>query len=240
MRALAAVLTAAAFLATAAAGRPAATIHPECLKAADHARTVYFRTADKVRLAGVVLGKGAKGVVLAHQSRGDLCSWVPFARTLARAGYLVLPFDFRGYGDSKGGKRPDFHVDVAAAGRALRAAGAKKVVYLGASLGGTASLAATALAPEPDGVISLSGPASFGNLDGTGAVGRVDLPLLLVAARGDTAFSGDQKTVYEAALTTEKQVVLVAGFDHGVDLLTGEARTRVRSLVLGFLRKHLA
>ena len=240
MRGLAAVLVAAAILATAAAGRPAATIHPECVKAADQARTVSFRTTDKVRLAGVVFGKGRRGVVLAHQSRGDLCTWVPFARTLARAGYLALPFDLRGYGKSGSGKRPDFQIDVAAAGRALRSAGAKTVVYLGASLGGTASLAATPLAPEPDGVISLSGPAAFGNLDGTAAVGRVDVPLLLVAARGDTAFSGDQKTVYDAAVTLDKQVALVSGFDHGVDLLTGEARSRVKSLVLGFLRKHLA
>jgi alpha-beta hydrolase superfamily lysophospholipase len=240
MRALAAVLAGAAILATAAAGNPVATIHPECVKAADHARTVYFRTADKVRLAGVLFGKGPKGVVLAHQSRGDLCTWVPYARTLARAGYLALPFDLRGYGRSGSGKRPDFQVDVAAAGRALRAAGAKRVVYLGASLGGTASLAATPLAPEPDGVISLSGPASFGGLDGTAAVRKVDAPLLLVAAKGDTAFSGDQKTVYDAAVTADKQVLLVSGFDHGVDLLTGDARVRVKSLVLAFLRKQLA
>jgi esterase/lipase len=229
---------AASVAATALAGQ-AKTIHPECVKPADHARGVFFRTADHVRLAGIVLGKGTRGVVLAHQSRGDLCTWMPFARTLARAGYRVLPFDFRGYGDSGSGKRVDFPADVAAAGRTLVAAGAQHVVYLGASLGGTASLTATPLSPAPAGVISLSGPAAFGDMDATKAVGEVDVPLLAIAAKGDTAFSGDQKIVYDAARTTDKHYVLVSGFDHGVDLLTGEARARVRSLILGFLRTHL-
>src|ERR671934_663400 len=112
--AVAAALAGSALLATAAAAGPAKIIHPECVKPADHARTLFFRMSDKVRLAGVLLGKGTKGVTLAHQSRGDLCIWMPFARLLARAGYLVLPFDFRGYGRSGNGNRPDFPADVAA------------------------------------------------------------------------------------------------------------------------------
>ena len=236
--AVAAALAGSALLATAAAAGPAKTIHPECVKPADHARTLFFRTSDKVRLAGVLLGKGTKGVTLAHQSRGDLCIWMPFARVLARAGYLVLPFDFRGYGASAAGKRPDFPADVAAAGRALRAAGAKSVIYLGASLGGTASLTASALSPTPDGVVSLSGPAAFGDMDAKAAVAKVDVPLLLAAAKGDTAFSGDQQLVYDAAITSDKKVVLVSGFDHGVDVLFGEARARARNEVFAFLRSH--
>ncbi len=237
--AVAAVAAGVASVAMVTGAAATQAIHPECVKKSDHARSVFFRTTDGVKLAGVILGKGTKGVTLAHQSRGDLCIWMPFARTLARAGYLVLPFDFRGYGASKSGKRPDFPADVAAAGRALRAGGAKKVVYLGASLGGTASLAAATLAPAPAGIISLSGPAAFGSMDGAGAVGKVDVPLLLVAAKGDTAFSGDQQIVYDAALTADKQVVIVSGFDHGVDLVAYEARARVKSLIFAFLRKHL-
>jgi pimeloyl-ACP methyl ester carboxylesterase len=240
MRALVASLAAVAALAAAAGAAPRKAIHPECVKARDHATTVFFRTSDGVRLAGVMLGKGAKGVVLAHESRGDVCTWMPFARTLARAGYRVLPFDFRGYGDSNSGAPVDYAADVRAAGNALRRAGARKVVYVGASMGGTAVLTASARAPAPAGAISLSGPAFFGNMDAKAAVSKADVPLLLVAAKGDTGFSGDQQVVYDAAATSDKQVVLVSGFDHGVNLLTGEARTRVRGLVLEFLRKHLA
>jgi pimeloyl-ACP methyl ester carboxylesterase len=236
--ALLAALVAGVLLAAPVSARPAKTIHPECVKKADHARSVFFRTADRVRLAGVVLGKGTKGVTLAHQSRGDLCTWMPFARILARSGYLVLPFDFRGYGESGAGRTPDFPADVAAAGRTLRSAGAKTVVYVGASLGGTASLAAAALSPTPDGVISLSGPAVFGDMDGQAAVAKVDVALLLAAAKGDTAFSGDQQLVYDAARTTDKKVLIVPGFDHGVDLVTGESRVRIKAALFAFLRAH--
>jgi pimeloyl-ACP methyl ester carboxylesterase len=238
--ALAIALAVGAALSTTAHGGRAKTIHPECVKPADHAHAVHFRTADHVGLAGVMLGSGAKGVTLAHQSRGDLCMWLPFARTLARAGYRVLPFDFRGYGESGSGKTTNYDADVAAAGRALRAAGARSVVYVGASLGGTASLAASALAPAPAGVISLSGPASFGYLDGVAAVRKTEVPLLLLAAKYDVAFAGDQKLVYDAARTRDKRVVIVAGGEHGVDLLTGPARARVRSLILAFLQAHPA
>jgi dienelactone hydrolase len=240
MKALVVSVAAAAALAAAAGATPERTIHPECVKAGDHATTVFPRAADGVRLAGVVLGRGTKGVVLAHESRGDLCTWMPFARSLARAGYRVLPFDFRGYGESKSGNHVDFATDVVAAGRALRRAGAKDVAYVGASMGGTAVLTASARAPAPAGVISLSGPAVYGNLDAPAAVSKkADVPLLLVAAKGDTGFAADQQVVYDAAATSDKQLVLVSGFDHGVNLLSGEARTRVRSLVLGFLRKQL-
>jgi pimeloyl-ACP methyl ester carboxylesterase len=222
------------------AAASAGAIHPECVRSADHAKSIHFRSHDSARLAGVVLGHGPRGVVLAHQSRGDLCSWLPFARTLAHAGYRVLPFDFAGYGASSSSPREDLAADVAAAGRALRDDGAKRVVYLGASAGGTASLAAAGGSPAPAGVISLSGPALYNKLDAGAVVREVDVPLLLIAARGDRAFAGDQTTLYKAARTKDKQVVLVAGYDHGVDLLAGPARARVNNLILAFLRRHLA
>jgi pimeloyl-ACP methyl ester carboxylesterase len=49
---------------------------------------------------GAVVGSGARGVVLAHETNANLCAWFPFARRLADAGYLVLALDLRGYGAS--------------------------------------------------------------------------------------------------------------------------------------------
>lgn len=228
-------------LASVAWGGPAAKpkIHPECVRAADHARPLFFRTADGIRLAGVMLGRGTAGVTLAHQSRGDLCDWLPFARTLAASGYRVLAFDFRGYGESQTARNVDFPLDVAAAARALRAAGAKAVVPIGASMGGTATLVASAsMRPAPAGAVSLSGPAEFGSMDAKAAVARSTVPLLLVAAKGDTDFAPDQPLLARVARTSDKQVAIVAGYDHGIDLLSGSARKRVTSLVLSFLRRH--
>ena len=47
-------------------------------------------------------GKGDRGVVLAHGGRFTKESCQPQAQTLARAGFRVLAFDFRGFGKSHG------------------------------------------------------------------------------------------------------------------------------------------
>src|SRR5262249_62042229 len=41
-------------------------------------------------LGGLVLGTGRTGVVLAHQSDGDVCQWLPYGKSLAQRGYKVL------------------------------------------------------------------------------------------------------------------------------------------------------
>ena len=78
-------------------------------------------------------------------SNGDLCEWLPFARNLAGKGLFVFAFDFRGHGFSEG--RPAYGrlaVDVAAAVKAVRGLGARKVVVMGASLGGIAAVVGAA------------------------------------------------------------------------------------------------
>jgi hypothetical protein len=48
-----------------------------------HAGDVSFRAADGTRLVGHRFGHGKTAVVLAHQSDGTLCQWVPYAKRLA-------------------------------------------------------------------------------------------------------------------------------------------------------------
>jgi pimeloyl-ACP methyl ester carboxylesterase len=64
----------------------------------------------------------------------DQSSWYATAERLAQEGYLVLTFDFRGYGDSGGEKQIDLiDGDVGAAITAIRGEGAAEVVLAGAS-----------------------------------------------------------------------------------------------------------
>src|SRR5215211_1337592 len=65
-----------------------------CVSGAD----VAFRAADGTKLVGHMFGSGPKAVVLGHQSQGDLCEWLPYARRLARLGYTAFAIDFRGHG----------------------------------------------------------------------------------------------------------------------------------------------
>src|SRR5919201_1956798 len=166
---------------------------------------VRFRAADGTRLVGARFGTGTTAFVLAHQSNGDVCQWAPYARRLAALGYLAFPFDFRGHGDSQYRPYPASRRlagDVSGAVKAVRRLDAKKVVLVGASLGGIAVIVAAAnTRPAVDGVISLSGPASYAGIDAVAAARRLRVPVLYLAGDNDDGFTTDARTLYQA--TTE-------------------------------------
>jgi alpha-beta hydrolase superfamily lysophospholipase len=205
-----------------------------------------FRAPDGVRLVGHRFG-GAKpkprrtAVVLAHMSVGDLCQWAPFARRLARQGLFVFPFDLRGHGLSEGAvDHSQAATDLAGAVRTVRRLGARKVVVVGASLGGIAALvAAPRLGKSIAGVAAVSSPAAIaGELDAMPAVPQLTVPTLYVAASADQNppydFAADARALYEATGTAAKRLALVDGSLHGVFLVDGS--TSVRNLLLAFIR----
>jgi hypothetical protein len=61
---------------------------------------VSFPTDDGGVVQGEVYGAGDRGVVLAHGGRFKKESWKPQAVAIAAAGFRVLAFDFRGYGQA--------------------------------------------------------------------------------------------------------------------------------------------
>jgi pimeloyl-ACP methyl ester carboxylesterase len=191
---------------------------------------IRFKAADGTRLAGYRLGRGKTAVVLAHQVRGDACQWASYARRLAGRGYLVIAFDFRGYGDSqtRGARAAGrLSADVAAAAKAARARGATKVFALGASMGGTAVLAAGVhTRPQLSGVISLSGPAYFSRIDALKAVPRLTVPVLFLAGQSDSDFALDARRLYDATASSDKAIHILPGGGHGVDLVRVDAQAR--------------
>lgn len=79
---------------------------------------------------------------------------------------------------------------LAAAGR-LKSAGATTVVLIGASMGGTISLATAAkMKPAPKAVVSLSGPSEYGDLDVGTTVAALSMPLFFAAGAFDTVRRG--------------------------------------------------
>src|SRR5437660_125022 len=106
-------------------------------------RPVRFLTSDHVQLAGLLYGHGKTVVICSHMARTDKSIWSDsgIAQRLALHGYLVLTYDFRGNGDSSGSHSIwMLDVDLRAALLFAREQGATKVVLLGASMGGTATL----------------------------------------------------------------------------------------------------
>jgi pimeloyl-ACP methyl ester carboxylesterase len=206
---------------------------------------LWFRAADGTKLMGHRFGGTRPGartaVVLAHMSEGDLCAWVPYSRRLAARGFFVFPFDFRGHGFSQGlENHSGSPADVAAAVRAVRSLGARKVVVVGASLGGVAAIVSAAkLRPAVQGIVSVSGPAAIvGELNARPVAPRLRVPTLYVAAKEDQSgsydFAAEARALHDATGTREKRIVLVPGSLHGTFLVDGSSR--VRSVLERFLR----
>lgn len=222
------------------AAPPPLRLKERCLTAAERKRVVRFAASDRTRLLGVVLGRGPKGVVLAHQGDETLCVWMPYARRLAASGYRVLAFDHRRHGSSGSPGSPSrfFRVDLDVSGAIaeLRRRGATSVVLAGGSLGGAAVLAAAAsVAPPVQGVISLSAPRFFFTVDATAAVRRSTVPTLFVAAAGDGEFALEARDLYGLAVATDKRIEIVPGGAHGAPLLRAP---KVRALVGSWIAAH--
>ena len=219
-------------------------------QALQDSRAVTFTTSDGVRLAGRLFGPdtATAGVVLAHMLPSDQSSWFDFADRLAREGYRVLTFDFRGYcpggdaGCSEGQKDvASIWKDVLAAEAYLRDQGPTRLALIGASMGGTASLIAAS--KEPDGVeaaITLSAPVTI-----EGLTASPDVMALVTAAKlfiaGDedpTGAAASAQQLYDESLQP-KRVQIFTTTDHGTDLLSGNQGEQVRSLIQTWLAQYL-
>ena len=122
---------------TRAASAPSLSATPSDEKPGVKIQHVSFATEDGGLIYADLYGEGDQGVVLAHGGRFTKESWQSQAQQLARAGFHVLAFDFRGFGQSHGPGDSDMDtapmwLDVLAAVRYLRKNGAKTVAIVGA------------------------------------------------------------------------------------------------------------
>lgn len=79
-------------------------------------------------------------MVLGHGAVFNKESWHALAMSLKKEGLRVLAIDFRGYGKSVEGRRPDArHLDLLGGVDFLKANGAERVSLLGGSMGGGAA-----------------------------------------------------------------------------------------------------
>ncbi|MEN3359010.1 MAG: hypothetical protein V7637_2992 [Mycobacteriales bacterium] len=147
-------------------------------------------------LPAVLLGGGLRAVVLVNDAGQKLCGWLPFARTLSRAGLRVVLYDPPA-GDPGQALR-----DITGW---LRDRGSTDVGYVGAGAGAvTATITAAALTPAPYAVVALS-PATA----------AVRVPTLYAAAA-----SGDAPGAATARrLATGARLRLVAGTARGTALV---------------------
>jgi hypothetical protein len=154
--------------------KPAPPTVDGCVSLAPAARMITLDPAGSPPVQVVLLGRGKATFVLSNESDENLCSWLPFARTLEAHGYSAMLFDFVA--------SPYLPAEAAAAAVAARAAGARHVILMGASVGGVASIqAAAARPPGLAAVVTLSAEPRLGPSD----LRRVTSPTLMITASDD-------------------------------------------------------
>jgi pimeloyl-ACP methyl ester carboxylesterase len=191
-------------------------------------------TSDGVGLGVVEMGTGTHGVLMLPQYDASACAWYTEASGLIAAGYHVFLLEYRCTVFSDCPKDLDAQsqlpLDAAAGVTALHAAGATKVVIVGASAGGTVAVVAGAAAgPLVNGVVDLSGPPDMsalygappGRIDSSAAAPHLDVPSLFVVSQQDQSTSVQGMTaVYDAVPNKSKKLlVLPAEGGHGWDTL---------------------
>jgi pimeloyl-ACP methyl ester carboxylesterase len=202
-------------------------------------KTVSFPTQDGGEVYANVYGGGDRGVVLAHGGRFNKESWDKQARALVAVGFRVLALDLRGYGESHGpvqsdpSSAPPYYLDVLAAVRYLRKAGAKTVSVVGGSMGGTAAGDAS-IASHPGEIerVVLLGAAPDGPAD------KLKSSTLFIVARDDADGNVPRllgiRAQYEKA-PEPKQLIILDGSAHAQFLFQTDQGERVMREIIRFL-----
>lgn len=210
-------------------------------------RDVTLRTADGLVLGGWYVPADADGytVLMAGGNGRNRLGRAPLARAFAGAGFAVLLFDYRGYGDSPGSpSERGLAMDVRAAYRQLvdvERVPADRIVFFGESLG---SAVVTGLATEhrPAGLVlrspfvSLPAAASVhypmvpvslllkDRYPVAEQIARVDVPTVVVYGTRDSVVPpGQSHRVATRAPGLIEEYVL-DGVDHNDDALTAGPR----------------
>lgn len=162
---------------------------PAVAAAGFRARTL--RSASVGRVTAVTAGTGPTVAVLLHQTNGNgLCGWLPYAaRLVARPGVQVLAIDLCGYGAARcaglhrGARQTDaVSLAIDAARRSL---GARTVVVVGASMGGSVALMTAVRDRRADRVADLSGPVDWDGLEIVAGGRALRAPALIAMAEDE-------------------------------------------------------
>lgn len=171
-------------------------------------------------------------MVLANQVDNRACDWPPFPSFLAAHGMRVLAFDY-GNGDPS--------TEVQAAARFLRARGARRIVLIGASIGGAVVIdAGVHLRPQPDAVVSLSAVPEATLYPFPADARHLHSPTFQIGSTEDqlTQSGAATRALYRESPSRAKRLLLIPGTEHGVDFVDATAGNRVRDAILVFIRAH--
>ena len=187
-------------------------------------------------LSGVTYGQGDTAAVFLHQTgAGGLCGWVPFAMLVADDDVRAVLVDDCLHGASR--CEPPVTGDALAQTRIAvdwaRAHGARRVVVVGASMGGAVALA-TAQDAGADAVVDLSGPARWQGVAGAvEAATATSIPLYLAVAGDDLQMGIPTLRQAAKASPAQQKRFVLAKDGHGWELTSTGTPPDTRITPLG-------
>jgi len=205
-------------------------------------------TPDGLELAATIyapVGAGPfPGVVLAHMSGGTQDGWDDLPEALRQAGYVVLTFDFRGHGESKGSPDPpSAALDLTTALSYLRTlpeVATGQIGLVGASMGGMASVIVGADEADVRTVVGISTSPGAAGQDAIAAIGRLSpRPFLAIGCTGDPITRPERVTQLFDAAGEPKQLILLNCDTHANDIFYKEAGQELSNQLLQWLDTHL-
>jgi pimeloyl-ACP methyl ester carboxylesterase len=116
------------------------------------------------------------------------------------------------------------------------------VVIVGASMGATMSVVATAaITPPIAGLVALSPPLAFDGINAERAAPSLHTPSLIIAGSTDGDYSVYARQLEEAVPAQYRGLLIVDAPEHGVDLVgaTSTAGEQVRDAIEQFLSDNL-
>lgn len=199
---------------------------------------VSFHTDDGILLSGRIIGNSEKNIILSHMDGGSQSDWWQFAEILGNHGYSSLTFDFRGHGKSGGSiDKTKLDTDLEAAVDHIISTGKSKILLLGASMGGTASISVASY-KDISGLITISAPAQIaGGLDATSHISKIEVPKLFIAAKDDK-FHSRSVDLFAQSSTNEYEAYKLPGNKHGTNLFDDQNSDKLNGLILDFLRRN--
>ena len=193
-------------------------------------RYLRLRDPDVGTVPAIRAGSGRTALVLLHQTDGNgLCGWLEFATLLADDPDLsLLAIDLCKYGASRCTKvadetfAPADQVDAVemAVRYARETQRARRVVVMGASMGGSVAMMAAAGLPGIDAAVDLSGPVGWSGMEAVREGRALPVPVLVAMAdqEGPEEVRGARRIVRNAPKGSE---LVPAEAGHGYELLVG-------------------
>jgi alpha/beta superfamily hydrolase len=199
---------------------------------------VTFATSDHILLGGTLFGHGTTFVIFSNQTDTQAVDWTTIAQQFAARGYAALCYDYRGRGSSQGQRDlgPSLMTDLRAAVAFAQRQGARRVVLVGASIGGAVSANVAAVVPVTA-LMLISAPQSFPGVEvGNATLRAIAAPKLFLDSMDDV-YAQDMQSMYDAAKPT-KVLHWEPGGQHGLDILTGTYAADAMQQLFAFAQSY--